>query len=114
VRREFELVDRPFDAGEFADAALSALASPLALTFALGDVEFAAPLAVDSAPFAVDSPLETALLALDAAVPAAPVALFVTLDVSALPFAEPLALTGPPFAPAEPEAEPVPFAMPVA
>jgi hypothetical protein len=114
VRREFVLADGLFAVDELVDVELLALASPLALTFALGDVEFAAPLAVESAPFAVDSPWDTAPFVADVAVPVAPVALFVRLDVSVLPLAEPMALTGPAFAPAEPEAEPDPFAMPVA
>jgi len=108
------VLDRPFDVDEFADVEPLALASPLALTFALGDVELAAPLAVESASFAVDSPLDTAPFAVDVAVPAAPAALFVSPDVLVPPLAEPLALTGPAFAPAEPEAELDPFAMPVA
>jgi hypothetical protein len=103
-----------FDVDEFAE--VEPLAS--ALTFALGEVEFATPLAVDSAPFAVDSPLDTAPFAVDVAVPAAPAALFVKPVELALPLAEPLpfAFTGPAFAPAEPlpEAELDPLTMPVA
>ena len=102
------------DVDEFADVELLALASPLALTFALGEAELARPLAVDSAPFAVDSPLDTAPFALEAALPVALVAPFVRPEVSLLPLAEPLAWIGPAFAPAEPEAEPEPFAIPVA
>lgn len=102
------LVDRLFDVDEFADVELLALASPL--TFALGELEFANPLAVDNAPFAVDSPLDTAPFALDVAAPAAPLARFVSPDVSVLPPAEPL--TEPALAAAE--AEPDPFAMPLA
>ena len=112
MRREVAWVDPPFDVDEFVDVELLALASPSALTFALGDV-FVRPPVVDSAPFAVDSPRDAAPFALDAAVPAAPLARFVRLDVSVLPLAEPLVLTGPAFAPAELEAEPDPFAKPV-
>ena len=73
----------------------------------------ATPLAVDSALFAIVSPLDTAPFAVDVAVPAAPAAPFVKPVVLTLPLAEPLpfALAGPAFAPAEPlpEAEPDPL-----
>lgn len=108
------LLDGLLDVDEFADDEVLALAPPLASTFALGETELAEPLAVDSAPFAVDSVLDTAPFALDVALPAALVVPFVRLDVSALPLAEPLALSGPAFVPVEPEAEPDPFAIPVA